>query len=49
MELIRKKANYYLDIVKDVAKSKFYNFKNLTYEKWQILAVIFLAIVMIIA
>ncbi len=48
MELIRKKANYYLDIIKDVAKSKFYNFKNLTYEKWQILAVIFLAIVMII-
>ena len=48
MELIRKKANYYLDIVKDVAKSKFYYFKNLTYEKWQILAVIFLAIVMII-
>ncbi|MGB3345754.1 MAG: helix-hairpin-helix domain-containing protein [Candidatus Humimicrobiia bacterium] len=49
MELIRKKANYYLDIVKDVARSKFYNFKNMTYEKWQILAVIFLAIVMIIA
>ncbi|MBU2598128.1 MAG: helix-hairpin-helix domain-containing protein [Actinobacteria bacterium] len=48
MELIKKKANYYLDIVKDAAKSKFYNFKNLTYEKWQILAVIFLAIVMII-
>lgn len=49
MELIRKKVNYYLDIAKDLVKSKFYNFKNLTYEKWQILAVIFLAIVMIIA
>jgi len=49
MELIREKVKYYLDITKDLVKSKFYNFKNLTYEKWQILAVIFLAIVVIIA
>jgi len=49
MELIRKKANYYLNIVRDVAKSKFHMIKNLSYEKWQVLAVIFLAIIMTIS
>jgi len=44
MELIKEKVNNYLSKF----KLKIFNIKNITFEKWQILAVVLFAIIIVI-